>query len=48
MVQLLGLHTFAAGGPGSIPGCGTKILKAAGSGKKINDASWLSFGWQKS
>ena len=30
----LRLHAFTPGGPGSIPGCGTKILKAAGSGKK--------------
>ena len=28
-VQCLGLHASTAGGPGSIPGLGTKILQAA-------------------
>ena len=29
VAKWLGLHTFTAEGPGSIPGQGTKILKAA-------------------
>ena len=38
-VQWLGLRAFTAGGPGSIPGEGSKILKTAGhsQGRKIDD-----------
>ena len=42
-VQWSNLHAFPAGGPGSIPGQGTKILHAAGNGQtkqKIN--KWLN------
>ena len=34
MVQWLGVHPSTAGGMGLIPGQGTKILNAAGNGKK--------------
>ena len=34
VVQRLGLGTFTAVGPGSVPGQGTKILQAMGHGKK--------------
>ena len=34
MVQLLGLHTSTAGGTGSIPGQGSKILHTSQLGKK--------------
>ena len=33
-VQWLGLHASTAGGPGSIPGHGTKILQAPQRGQK--------------
>ena len=36
VVQWLGLHASTAGGPGSIPGWGTKILQAAQHGQKKN------------
>ena len=36
VVQRLGLHASTAGGPGSIPGWGTKILQAAQHGQKKN------------
>ena len=35
MVQSLGLHASTAGGLGSIPGRGTKILQATQRGQKI-------------
>ena len=35
-VQWLGLSTFTAWGPGSMPGWETKILQAARCGKKKN------------
>ena len=34
VVQLLGLHTSTAGGTGSIPGQGSKILNTSQIGKK--------------
>ena len=34
VVQLLGLHTSTAGGTGSIPGQGSKILHTSQLGKK--------------
>ena len=33
-IQWLGLSTFTAEGPGSVPGRGTKILKASRCGQK--------------
>ena len=39
MVQLLGLHSSTAGGTGSIPGLGTKILQMAK--KKNHLHAWM-------
>ena len=38
MVQWLGLHASTVGGPGLIPGQGTKILQAAWCGQKKKDS----------
>ena len=40
MVQWLGLHSFIAGGPGSIPAWGTKVLDALWHGLKNKTKSW--------
>ena len=48
MVQWLGFHASTAGGMGSIPGWGTKILHAVGHGQKTNiDAKKKMHGKQK-
>ena len=39
-VQWLGLHATTAGGPGSIPGWGTKLHKLSGAAKKKKTA-WV-------
>ena len=39
VIQWLGLHTSTAGGAGSTPGPGTKILQVAQSGQKKPQSS---------